>query len=145
MKNTLLFLGIFLLIATVAVAQPSLRNYDMIKIADTQGDEPLKSAHVKIEGSKLLAGKGFKFMEIRQGFILVPASYKSRSPDAKELMQGIDGFKMLPTGVKWYCDGDCECNPRKCGRNCLQCSGCCDFYDKVTGGGILIPDYETPY
>ena len=144
MKDKLLFLGLFLFVATAIVAQPSLRNYDMIKIADTRGDKPLKSAHVKIEGSKLMAEKGFKFMPIKQGFILVPAAYDSRSPDAKELMKGIDGFKMLGSGIKWYCDGDCDCNPRKCGRGCLQCSGCCDFYDKVDGGGILIPEYETP-
>ncbi|MBX2814952.1 MAG: hypothetical protein KTR24_03100 [Saprospiraceae bacterium] len=145
MKNKVLILLAFLLVSSFVVAQPALRNYDMIKIADTRGDKPLKSAHVTIEGSKLKAAKGFKFLAIKQGFILVPEAYKARSPDAKDLMQGIDGFKMMPTGIKWYCAGDCECNPRKCGRNCLQCSGCCDFYDKVRGGGgILIPDYETP-
>lgn len=144
MKNKLLFLSIFFLFSATAVAQPSLRNSDMIRIADKKEGQEMKSPLVKIEGTKFIAKKGFKFMEIQQGFILVPTSYNSRKPDVKELMKGIDGFKMLTTGVKFYCTGSCACNPKSCGDGCLQCSGCCDIHSKVDGGGIWIPEYATP-
>lgn len=57
MRNQVLLFLTFLLISNFALAQPSLRNHDMIKIADTRRDEPLESDHTKIDGNKVIAVK----------------------------------------------------------------------------------------
>ena len=144
MKYKISIMAIFLFLGISLAAQPSMQNYDMLRIEDIKGALP-RSKHVTVKDNQILAGKGFKFIEVKQGFFLVPEVYNAKNPDVKHLAAGIKGFKMSLTAAKWYCEGSCECNPRKCGRKCLQCSGCCDIITGVGNGGITIPEYETPF
>lgn len=135
----------------LGISQPPIQNFDMIKIADTrgQGTEFVASMEdiFKYQDGQILADHDFKFLQVKQGIILVPAAYKAVKPDVKDLIKGIGGYKLDAslTGIRLRCvDTSCGCEEIKCEGHprsrCIQCRGCCGL-NVDRAGGIIVPKY----
>ncbi len=120
-----------------------MRQYELLKVSRSVAIE--SNSMVRVQGGRLQAVPGFKFVQIRehQVFVLVPEDHNQLIVDFHSLMQ-LQKINGNEPALRLYCGRGCQI--RRVSRSSVEClSSCSDRWQHApvsSSAAVIIPAYH---